>query len=305
MELDISKASLPVFQALSSDIRLEIIRRVGEGTHTASQLSHEMSLSESAISKNLNILIKAGLLAKKTSVDSRKKDLKLAVQDINVHLPSILFPKYKKLMYDIPIGSYFEIENITSSCGLASSEQVIGKFDDSNAFLSPERFKADLIWFTNGMVKYQLPNQIPRGASPKLIEISFEISSEFPVSNNNWPSNIGCWVNDKFVGSFIVPGNFSDVRGRLTPEWWANDLSQYGQLKHLRVNDESTGVDGQQISDVTLEQLGLDESTSISLTLGVLETNGENHGLTLFGQKFGNYSQGINVAVYFATEEHS
>ncbi|MFC6255207.1 ArsR/SmtB family transcription factor [Secundilactobacillus hailunensis] len=303
MELDVTNVSLPVFQALASEIRLEIIRRVASGTHTAAQLSKEMSLSESAISKNLNILINAGLLTKKATKDNRKNDLELSVQQINVQLPSLLFPKYRKFTYTIPIGSYFQVTDVESSCGLASNENVIGKLDDPNAFLSPDRFKAELLWFTNGKVMYQIPNEIPQNATVKLIEISCEIASEFPRSNNNWPSKIGCWINDQLVGDVVVSGNFSDVRGRLTPKWWGSDFSQYGQLKHLRINDESTGVNGQRISDIQLNQLNLKNSPTISLALGVQQTNGERHGLTLFGKGFGNYKQDIDVSIYYSVDD--
>ncbi|MDC4185241.1 ArsR family transcriptional regulator [Loigolactobacillus coryniformis] len=301
MELDVTNESLPVYQALASEIRLEIIRRIANGTHTAALLSKDMSLSESAISKNLNILIRAGLITKHSNKDNRKNDLELSVQNINVQFPSIIFPKYQKLSYSVPIGSYFQISKITSSCGLASQEHVIGKFDDPNVFLLPERFTAELMWFTNGTVTYKIPNQIPQTAMPKMVELSFEISSEFPASNNNWPSDIGCWINDQFVGKFSVSGNFSDVRGRLTPNWWSNDLSQYGQLKQLRITDKDTGVNGSQISLFNLRQLDLEQSDSINLTLGVLKTNDESHGLTLFGKGFGNYDQDLQVLIYYAT----
>lgn len=302
MELDVTNESLSVYQALSSEIRLEIIRRVAKGTHTAAQLAKEMSLSESAISKNLNILIRAGLMTKRTTKDNRKNELALSVQQINIQLPSLLFPEYKKLTYTIPIGSYFQVTQVESSCGLASDKSLIGKLDDPNAFLLPNRFKAELLWFTKGKVMYQIPNEVPQNATIKLIEISSEISSEFPRSNNNWPSRIGCWLNDQKIGDILVPGNFSDVRGRLTPSWWRSDFSQYGQLKHLRISEESTGVNGEKISDVRVNELHLENSPVISIALGVQKTDGGFHGLTLFGKQFGNYSQDINVTIYYSTD---
>ena len=305
MDLDVSNHALPVYRALGSEIRLEIIRNIGSGITTASELSKKMSLSESAISKNLAQLLDAGLIVKKASDDDRQNKLELAVQDINIHLPRLLFPKYQRLTYSIPLGNYFAIQNVTASCGLADDSKVIGKFDDPNAFLLPDRFQAQLLWFTKGRIEYQIPNELPPNIQPKMLEISAEMSSEFPRSNNNWPSSIGCYINNQFLGAFTVPGNFSDVRGRLTPSWWDKDYSQYGVLKYIRITDQNTGVDGKQISDVNLSQLKISNQAPLRLAFETLPPSGSPHGLTIFGHQFGNYPQDIQVTVYYTESKNN
>ncbi|MDO2410936.1 hypothetical protein QUB72_09920 [Enterococcus faecium] len=102
------------------------------------------------------------------------------------------------------------------------------------------------MWFSDGYVEYIFPNPLEASDQPELLDISLELSSKFPVSNNNWPSDISFYINDVKVGTWTAKGNYSDVRGRLTPDWWDSRFSQYGMLKHLRINTKDTGIDGEQ-----------------------------------------------------------
>ena len=37
--------------------------------------------------------------------------------------------------------------------------------------------------------------------------------------------------NDTLVGTWTSPGDYGDVRGMFTPEWWPQNWNQYGLLK--------------------------------------------------------------------------
>ena len=52
------------------------------------------------------------------------------------------------------------------------------------------------------------------------ITLSFEISSEAPGVCDNWPSDITFRLNDINIGKWTSPGDFGDVRGMFTPDWW-------------------------------------------------------------------------------------
>ncbi|MFV5772454.1 transcriptional regulator, partial [Pediococcus acidilactici] len=82
---------------------------------------------------------------------------------------------------------YFSDFSVQPSCGLASPEKVIGKMDDLRSFVSNERVDASLLWFSDGYVEYIFPNPLEASDQPELLDISLELSSKFPVSNNNWP----------------------------------------------------------------------------------------------------------------------
>lgn len=302
MDLDIEEASLPIYQALASPVRLEILRKVFTEHVTASDLAGQLNISKAAISKNIHMLADAGLLRLQTQAagDSRKIALSPAVDQIIVHFPASIFPEYKQLDYDIPVGSYFSVRDVQETCGLADEKGVIGHMDDSNVFLLPQRASAHLLWFTRGELEYIIPNELPQDSQLELLEFDMELSSEFPMSNNNWPSRIGFWINDTFVGSMEVPGNFSDVRGRYTPAWWDSNFSQYGLLIHLRVGKLDTSVNSQSISEINAKELEQKLGKAIHFRIAVLQDKDRYGGLTLFGSNFGNHNQDINATVYYS-----
>jgi predicted transcriptional regulator len=79
-------------------------------------------------------------------------------------------------------------------------------------------------------------------------------------------------------------------------------LNQHGLLKLLQINNYGTFIDGIQISEVTLSELNLNYKSSITLKLAVPEKSKYMGGLTLFGESFGNYSQGIHVRILYQEE---
>lgn len=301
MELNISNESLPVYKALASEIRLAILHEISLHPITAIELSKKLHLSPPAISKNLKILVEAHLINFEAGPNNHRKKYIPLVQDINIHLPEVIYPEYRTIKQQIPIGNFFNLRDIQPSCGLIGKNSVIQHFDDPSTFISPDRIKAELLYFTSGEIEYKLPINNKIDKNLKMIVISFEAASEFPGSNNNWPSKIGISINKFDVGSFTLKGNPSDVRGRYTPDWWDDHFSQYGQLVQIRINDQDTGINGVKISDISLKDLQYDSTNSLSLKLKVLnQFNRSPHGLTLFGKHFGNYRQDILLTTYWS-----
>ncbi len=64
-----------------------------------------------------------------------------------------------------------------------------------------------ILWFTKGFVEYQSPNFLSPDEKLEMMEISMEISSEFPFSNNNWPSDITFSLN----GITLAPGQAPEI----------------------------------------------------------------------------------------------
>lgn len=112
---------------------------------------------------------------------------------------------------------------------------------------------------------------------------AWKLASEFPYSNNVWPSDIYFDINGVRIGTWTCPGNFSDVRGFYTPAWWGDNLSQYGLLKHIRIGRKDTSVDGEYLSAVTVEDLNLRNDNFIRLRIGVDPKARHKGGITLFG----------------------
>ena len=67
----------------------------------------------------------------------------------------------------------------------------------------------------------------------------------------------------------------------------------------LTINKKGTYVDGMKISDVTINMLHLDYTSSIRFRLAVEEDAIHVGGLTLYGKTFGNYAQDIQVSINY------
>jgi predicted transcriptional regulator len=125
--------------------------------------------------------------------------------------------------------------------------------------LSQKRIYAQLIWFRRGYLEYRFPNRVPRGSLIRNLELSMEICSEAPLHNPDWPSDITLWINGKEVGTWTSPGDFGGERGLLTPQWWGSENTQYGLLKTWRVHTDGSYIDGRRISQLTVDELELDD----------------------------------------------
>ena len=305
MQLGLDEISLNVYKALASETRLEILRRLADTPLTISELAHSMDISKSIMSRHIKMLEDAHLIQQSktfASSDTRKKVYTLHIDRAEIVFPRRIYLPYKKKQAEIKLG-YFSDFSVVPSCGLAGPDKLIGKMDDPRVFVSNERISASLLWLSDGFVEYRIPYLLEKGQTLELFDLSLELSSEFPVSNNTWPSDISFTINGTRIGTWTCPGNFSDVRGKLTPTWWDESYSQYGLLKHLRINHINSGIDGDKLSDVTLADLSLDESPFITLRIGI-ESDAKNRGgLTIFGEHFGNYPQNILLSLYYSEEQ--
>ena len=202
-------------------------------------------------------------------------------------------PEKDALEVAMSIGLYTRC-NVSAPCGLCSVDGVIGLLDVPDTFLEPDRMKAGLLWFTRGYVEYQFPNNLKlSGQTAKALEFSMELSSEVPGTSADWPSDISLWVNGFDVATWTSPGDFGDKRGVYTPDWWKLSGSQYGKLKNWRINGSGSYVDGVKVSDVTLQDLEIEDHRSIRMRIGVRDDADHPGGINIFGRGFGNYDQDI------------
>ncbi|MCM1188351.1 MAG: helix-turn-helix domain-containing protein [bacterium] len=292
-----------VIKALSAPMRMEIMKIIyktpGVSMH---YLAQTLGLTNSSVSMHISKLLKAELVTVQAASGKRG-------------ITKLVSPRHNRIIIDMPseqeqtpqqsyvddirIG-YFTSCSVAPTCGLSTSSQIIGAIDDINAFTFPKRFDADILWFTSGYVEYDLPNHLQAGQRLTQLQISFEISSEYPGFNKDYPSDIHFSLNGVPLGVWVSPGDYGDRRGHVSPAWWPECLNQYGLLKTLIVNGEGTFMDGgQKLSDVTLDSLGIDYNSTLSLRIEVPEDTANCGGCTLFGAKFGDYNQSILVRAYY------
>lgn len=302
LHLNSLEEGLEIFKALGSEVRVQIINiLLDESQISLNQLASRLNISNGALTGHIKKLEEAGLIS--TSNDSEKGHGNTKVCSILVDKILVDIEKQKDFddVYSTQIQvGHFTSYQVTPTCGLANSKNVIGELDDARYFDHPDRYTADILWLAKGFVEYTIPNLIPAGQKISQISISAELSSEAPGYNNDWPSDISFYINDTYLGTWTCPGDFGDVRGLWTPDWWQSYWNQYGLLKLLLINKNGTFIDGLKISDVTSDDLNLDSTSNIRFRIGVDENAQRVGGLTIYGKSFGNYEQDIKASLYYA-----
>jgi predicted transcriptional regulator len=247
-------ADIDKLKAMASQQRIQMLDILRKETLNVNELALRLGLPQSTVATHINILENAGLIAteKKKAKKGSQKLCRTAFSEMMVKFPDEPNEKKDSIDVEMPIG-IFTGWNVSSPCGLCSTENIIGFLDTPDSFLNPDRMKAGLLWCGEGFVEYQFPNNaIYETRKVRKLELSLELSSEVPGTNKNWLSDITLWINDVEVGFWTSPGDFGDRRGLFTPSWWKLEGSKYGLLKNYSVTDEGSFVDGVQISSLTL-----------------------------------------------------
>lgn len=292
---------LELFKALGSDMRVEILKLLLENKQMSmNQIATSLNITGGALTGHIKKLESCGLIST-TNESASHGNQKLCTLNTGRILIDIEKEAESGNVYatELKIGQYTDL-NIYPTCGLATAEKLIGQVDDPRYFDHPDRFNAEILWFTKGYVEYSIPNLIPRNQVIAGISISCELSSEAPGVNNTWPSDISFSINGIHVGQWTSPGDFGDEKGLLTPDWWPVNWNQYGLLKLLTVTKKGTFIDGLKISDVTIDSLALKPGKSFRFRMSVNDDADHVGGLTVFGKAFGNYGQGIRVSLNYA-----
>lgn len=293
---------LELFKALGSDIRIEIIKLLLEhNSMNMNELAAKLNITNGALTSHIKKLESCGIVS--TSNESAGHGNQ---KICSIHLDKVLIDLEPQEEFEnvynteIKIGHYSSY-NVYPTCGLATGKALVGEVDDTRYFAHPDRYDADILWFTKGYVEYMIPNFIPFNQRITQIMISAELSSEAPGINNVWPSDISFYLNDTCIGTWTSPGDFGDVKGIFTPDWWYPNWNQYGLLKMLVINKKGTFIDGLKISDVTITDFNLDYKSNMKFRMEVADDADHIGGLTIFGKSFGNYSQDIKVSINYAS----
>jgi predicted transcriptional regulator len=285
-------------------MRVDILNLLLENNNmNMNELASRLNITNGALTSHIKKLESCGLIT--TSTESAGHGNQ---KICSIHLDKILIDLDKDDDYnnvystELQVGHYSSYR-VSPTCGLASEKALIGEVDDTRYFEHPDRYNADILWFTKGYVEYAIPNFIPNAQKITQITISAELSSEAPGIDNDWPSDISFYLNDVRIGKWTSPGDYGDVKGTFTPDWWFPNWNQYGLLKLLVINKKGTFIDGLKVSDVTIDSFRLDYRSTIRFRLGVDDDAAHVGGLTIFGKSFGNYGQNIKVNLHYAPME--
>ena len=296
------KEQLAICSALGSKMRIRILELlIQNGRMSMNDLAQAMNITNGALTPHIRKLEASDLVRINTD-STGHGNLKLC----EPHLTKILFDFSRVsrpgnvYRSHLRVGQYSHCL-ILPTCGLSTSREIIGKVDDARYFTHQKRFEADILWFTKGYVEYLIPCVIPRNAKIREISISAELSSEAPGSNAEWPSDIHFYLNETLLGVWTSPGDFADVPGLFTPEWWFSNWNQYGLLKTLSIRQDGTYMDDEPLSGVTLDDLSIEKEKPMYFSFAVPEAAEHAGGLTIFGRDFGNYNQDIEFSILYET----
>ncbi|NGZ77846.1 ArsR/SmtB family transcription factor [Saccharibacillus alkalitolerans] len=294
---------MPLYEALASEVRWKMMSLIAEGEINAKDLAAKMNLSPSIVTLHIRKLEQAGLIgSRRVRLNGGTHKLCFLKQKkIEIELPSSR-EESKVREQTIAIGHYTAFD-VYPTCGLGTLEKEIGVWDDPRYFLDPERVQAAILWFGRGFVEYKTPNYLLPEQTAEAIEISMELASEAPGLRDDWPSDIGIAFNGIFLGTWTSPADFGRAaRGKYTPPWWHRNVNQYGLLKTIRIDVAGTFIDGERLSDITVEDIRLGEPFW-TLRFEVDEQAANVGGLTLYGAGFGNHDQDILIRVHISDSE--
>ena len=173
---------LDLFKALGSDIRVEILKLLLKNKKmNMSELATELEITGGALTGHIKKLEASGLL--QTSSESaghgNQKICSLVHDKILIEMdPSET--SHDVFNTELTVGHYTDYE-VLPTCGLANATSLIGEVDDNRFFSHPDRYSADILWFTQGYVEYEIPNLIPSGQVITQLLVSAELSSEAPA----------------------------------------------------------------------------------------------------------------------------
>lgn len=296
---DLSQTAL-VGKALSSEMRLEILKYLIERSANINEIANHFGIPKSSAALNVRVLEEAGMISvvERSGVRGIQKVCGISFEDIYLnafkHLEKTA--ESKVLRYAMPIGNYFDCE-INGDCGIVTENGYLGIEDMAASFYWQNRNEAQLLWFEMGFVEYRFPNYFLKNGNVQEVSFSFEVCSEAPGYQNDWPSDITVWVNGVEITTMTIPGDFGGRRGRLNPEWWGDTLTQYGLYKSVSITNSGCYENDMKCSDFNMNSLELAKKNYISFKLGVKADAVHVGGMNLFGEKFGDYPQAIEMKV--------
>lgn len=297
---------LEIFKALGSELRINIIKLLQENHEmNMNELATSLGITNGALTSHIKKLEESGIIQVMTERGSHgnQKVCKVAVDKIVVDVESEENEEDQNIYNtEVKVGHYSDYD-VYPTCGLATSQAIVGEVDDPRYFSHPDRINAGILWFTKGYIEYMIPNLLPSETKIDQITVSLEISSEAPGINNDWPSDISILLNDVKIGTWTSPGDYGDVQGIFTPDWWFPNWNQYGLLKMIVINKKGTFVDGLKISNVTINEFNLDYKSTVRFKFEIEEDAKNVGGITIFGSEFGNYNQDIKVRIAYSPME--
>lgn len=305
LRIDEPEKVYPTLKALASIERLEILNLLGRRSMNVHELADALRLPLSSAAMHVQLLEEAGLISCEIRSGVRGK-VKLCSGCVRA-LQVILSPKGDSFhsanhvaKYELPLGAFSTTDGIRATCGIGSTEGLIGKYDRPGDFYHPDRLNAQVMWLREGFVEYRFP--MPEEADVQWLEFSFEGNPQTASYHAPWKSDISVYINGVRLGVWHSVAERSVRRGFHTPQWWNTVNTQYGELKTWRVTSKGSYLDSDRISDVTLSNLKLYQQDTVVVRLGIDSDAADIGGLVLFGEQFGDFEQALVLRIGYNSD---
>jgi predicted transcriptional regulator len=294
---------IKIAKALSVSARLQILNLLKVKALSIQEIAYALKLPVSSVSLHIRFLEDAKMVVTETQPGLRgsMRVCVSSVQSIHIETSEQDFDTTQEgITVDMPIGNYYNCY-IEPTCGLADENgATMDNYDSPKAFFSPHRSQAQLIWFQQGYVEYRFPNYSKSQLPIRELSFSLELCSEAPGYMEDWPSDISVSVNGQELTTYRCPGDFGARRGNYTPAGWQDGKTQYGLLKTFSVRQNGGYLDGSLVNpNISLSQLNIGDDPYISFQVELKEDAQYMGGINIFGEKFGDYPQGIVMRIIY------
>lgn len=294
-------------KALSSKLRLEILRQIHLAPMTITELAKINNITTSTVIFHTNILMDANLIHMQYKPGKKGKTqvFFLLYGEVHLNYDEDYSSNVEEIIHtqSMPIG-YYTNARFDSYVRFATLKEW-HRIDEKDAF-NPLVKNAELIWTGGGMLEYSFSNKFALENKVKEISISLEICSETFGHLNDWKSDITFAINGVELLTYTSPGDYGGKLGKLNPEWWSSLYTQYGDLITISINNDGVFLNNQIVNKkITLKDLHLKDSNRLLFSL-YNKLDAEFYGgFNLFGKRFGNHEQDIVLsAICEAPVEH-
>ncbi|MBS4179522.1 ArsR/SmtB family transcription factor [Lederbergia citrea] len=302
LTIDESDTLIKVSHALSSKIRIDILKLLNFQKMNINELAEKLDLPVSTIASNIKVLENADIIATEIQPASRgtMKVCSRNFDDVYINLNLNMGHNNPNNYYQIemPVGHYINCD-IAPTCGLIGKTGIIKPEDEPSIFFLPERMNSQLLWFRKGFVDYRFPLFLPANSVVQSLQFSMELCSEAPRYDHDWPSDITIWINGVEIYTWTCPGDFGDRKGRLNPTWFPENSTQYGLLKTWKIDNNASYLDDVKVSAVNLLDIKLGTQKYVDLRVGIKQNAKNVGGINLFGKELGDYEQDILMRVIY------
>lgn len=289
-----------VGKALSSPVRIEILKLLGEKGMIIAEIAKKVGIPVSSTAFHMKILEDAGLVWIENHPGTRgtAKFCSRNVDYLSLNFVTLNSQVAETYSEEMPVGAFTDCE-IFPTCGIYTLQGVIGMEDKVDSFYFPERIHAGLLWSSAGYVEYRFSNRIPEKRKAKKLLFRLELCSEAPGYREDWKSDITVWINGVDCGTWTAPGDFGSRRGVLAPACCISGSSQYGLLTTWEVHMDGSYINGRKVSDVRIDDLKIMEQSFVRVRIG--NKPGARHvgGFSIFGKNFGDYNQDLILNVEY------